>query len=205
MQKNADIVFLVGMVVVHVLERAYSNWGYLMDCFCKLLLFGWIAFWVGCLPLVLVQHQAACGALSGNTIGYAGHSPASRGTNVAPTNLHSCDSKSYCSSSALLALKRRLPIRWSTHEALRALEDAQGIPKVISLGACSAPFNKRMQLFCPQLEASCLQLSYFACSCVWELFAYNLSFFTYSSTFLLTIEFLCLQWQRVSKKHVNRL
>ena len=35
-----------------------------------------------------------------------------------------------------------------------------------------------MQLFCLQLEASCLQLSFIAYCCVWEFFAYNL-FFTY--------------------------
>ena len=62
-----------------------------------------------------------------------------------------------------------------------------------------------MQLFCLQLEASCLQLSFFAYNCVWELFAYNLSFLLTVPAFLLTIELLCLQGERVSKKHLNGL
>ena len=47
--------------------------------------------------------------------------------------------------------------------------------------------KRRMQLFCLKLEASCLQLSFFAYSCVWELFCLQfelfclqLSFFAYS-------------------------
>ena len=46
-----------------------------------------------------------------------------------------------------------------------------------------------MQLFCLQLEASCLQLSFFAYSCVWQFFAYNLSFFMYSWCFCLQSSF----------------
>ena len=48
-------------------------------------------------------------------------------------------------SSALLALKKGLPIRWSTHEAFRALEDAQGIPNFFFIfqRGPSAPFSKR--------------------------------------------------------------
>ena len=58
-------------------------------------------------------------------------------------------------------------------------------------------FDGWMQLFCLQLEASCLQLSFFAYSCVFELFylqlelfclqskffTYNLSFFAYDGSF----------------------
>ena len=62
-----------------------------------------------------------------------------------------------------------------------------------------------MQLFCLQLEASCLQLSFVLTVVVGSFFAYNLIFFTYSSSFLLTIELLCLQWESVSKKHLNGL
>ena len=35
--------------------------------------------------------------------------------------------------------------------------------------------------------------------------SYNLSFFTYNSSFSLAIELLCLQWDSVSKQHLNGL
>ena len=58
-----------------------------------------------------------------------------------------------------------------------------------------------MQFFCLQLEASCLQLSFCACSCVWELFclqsefffAYNSSFFAYSLSFFAYSGKVCLR------------
>ena len=46
---------------------------------------------------------------------------------------------------------------------------------------------------------------FFAYNCVCELFAYNLSFLLTIRAFLLTIELLCLQWEGVSKKHINGL
>ena len=61
-----------------------------------------------------------------------------------------------------------------------------------------------MQLLCLQLEISCLHLSFFVYSCVWEFFVYNLSFF-------LQFEFCCLQLSffayngKVSKKHLKGL
>ena len=63
----------------------------------------------------------------------------------------------------------------------------------------------RMQLFCLQLEASCLQLSFFAYNCVWELFCLQLELLLTIRAFLLTIEPLCLQPECVSKIHLNRL
>ena len=37
-------------------------------------------------------------------------------------------------------------------------------------GLSKSNWLSRMQLFCLQLEASCLQLSFFACTCFWEHF-----------------------------------
>ena len=42
------------------------------------------------------------------------------------------------------------------------------------------PISSRMRLFCLQLEASRLQWSFFAYSCVWELFTYSFSVFAYN-------------------------
>ena len=44
-----------------------------------------------------------------------------------------------------------------------------------------------MRHFCLQLEASYLQLSFFAYSCVVEFFAYNWSFLATIAAFLLTL------------------
>ena len=41
-----------------------------------------------------------------------------------------------------------------------------------------------MRLFCLQLVASCLQLSFFAYCCVWELFCLQFEIFAYSSSFV---------------------
>ena len=41
----------------------------------------------------------------------------------------------------------------------------------------------RMQFFCLQLEASCLQLSFFVYSCVWELFCLQFELFTNNSSY----------------------
>ena len=60
-----------------------------------------------------------------------------------------------------------------------------------------------MQLFCLQLEASCLQSGFFACSGAWELFCLQLQLFSYSSSLLLTIEAFYLQWVRASNKHLK--
>ena len=66
--------------------------------------------------------------------------------------------------------------------------------------------KERMQLFCLQLEAFCLQLSFFAYSCVWKLFCLQLEpFYLHFKQFFLTIELLCLQWESLSKKHLNGL
>ena len=49
----------------------------------------------------------------------------------------------------IASLDKKLPIRWSTHEALRALEEAQGIPKLIFLRSPSAPLvgSRHLYLF----------------------------------------------------------
>ena len=62
-----------------------------------------------------------------------------------------------------------------------------------------------MRPFCLQLEASCLQFSFFAYNCVLELFAYNWSFVANNWSFLLTIELLCLQWENASNEHLDGL
>ena len=62
-----------------------------------------------------------------------------------------------------------------------------------------------MRHFCLQLEASCLQLSFLAYSCVWELFSYSWGKIFYVEAFLTTVELLCLQWESVSKKPLNGL
>ena len=60
--------------------------------------------------------------------------------------------------------------------------------------------------FCLQLEASCLQWSFFTYSCVLELFCLQLEPFlltvgafclAYSWSFLLTVKLLCLQWLEI--------
>ena len=48
-------------------------------------------------------------------------------------------------------------------------------------------FSIWMQLFCLQLEASCLQMCFLLTIVFGSFFAYNLSFFTYSGSFVLTI------------------
>ena len=56
-----------------------------------------------------------------------------------------------------------------------------------------------------QLEASCLQPSFFACNCVWELFAQSWSLLACDCSFLLTVgtsllivsmKLYCLHWER---------
>ena len=51
-----------------------------------------------------------------------------------------------------------------------------------------APCSFRMQPSCLQLEASCLQWSFFTYSCVWELSYLQLELFAYNLSFLLTVE-----------------
>ena len=70
-----------------------------------------------------------------------------------------------------------------------------------------------MQLFCLQLEASCLQLSLFAYNCVWGLFCSQFEPFTHSlSLFTYNSGFFAYNWASlitmglgVYKKHLDGL
>ena len=66
--------------------------------------------------------------------------------------------------------------------------------------------HKGMQLFCLQLEASCLKWSFFTYS--WQISDFLLQLEPFLLTilaFLLTIELPCLQWESVSEKYLNGL
>ena len=61
-----------------------------------------------------------------------------------------------------------------------------------------------MQLFCLQLEASCLQGSFFTYTCVWELFCLQLELCCLQfGLFGLQLELFYLQWESVSNKHLT--
>ena len=59
--------------------------------------------------------------------------------------------------------------------------------------------------FCLHLEASCLQWSFFTYSCILGVFAHSWSVFAYSLSFCLQSEFLYLQCESVSNKHLSAL
>ena len=50
-----------------------------------------------------------------------------------------------------------------------------------------------------------LTAEFFAYSCVWELLCLQFEFLAHTSSFVLTIELPCLQWESASKKHLNGL
>ena len=62
-----------------------------------------------------------------------------------------------------------------------------------------------MRLFCLHLEASYLQLSFFAYNCVVEICLFTALAFLLTIFVFFTSEAFCLQWESESNRHLNGL
>ena len=76
--------------------------------------------------------------------------------------------------------------------------------RFVAQPACFSAPEVDAAFFCLQMEAPCLQLSFFPYNCVWGVFADIWSFFAYNwSLFTYNWSFLTYS-KNVSEKHLNR-